>query len=54
MSPSFLEEAFGGLVRDTKDARAGDIEIISAEEPRLAGAVKGYINDAIARLSDTV
>ena len=50
---SFLEEAFGGLVRETKDARTRQIEIISAEQPGLIDTIKGYINDAINRLPDT-
>ena len=42
--PSFLEEAFGGLVRETKDSRVQDIIIISEEEPSQIKKIKGYIS----------
>ena len=44
---SFLEEAFGGLARQTKDERLRDIIIISEEEPRLAKDIMEYITDAL-------
>ena len=49
-SPSFLEESFGGLVRETKDARVAQIEIISEEEPKQIEKIKGYINDELRKL----
>lgn len=44
---SFLEEAFGGLARQTKDKRLLNIEIVSEEEPRLAKDIIEYITDAL-------
>ena len=47
---SFLEEAFGGLVRDGVDKQAvRDIEFISTEEPELIDEIKEYIEDEIKR-----
>lgn len=44
---SFLEEAFGGLARETKDKGTLNIQIISEEEPRLVEDIRGYINKAL-------
>lgn len=44
---SFLEEAFGGLVRDLGEKEIADIEIISDEEPELIGKIKSYIDEAL-------
>ena len=49
-SPSFLEEAFGGLVRKTKDVRVAQIEIVSEEEPEQVEKIKGYINDELRKI----
>lgn len=46
---SFLEEAFGGLVRKNKDIDISIIEIISDEEPQLVLDVKKYMTDAKAK-----
>ena len=47
MPTSFLEEAFGGLVRLKKDRKIGEIlEIKSEDRPDLVEKVKGYIRDA--------
>lgn len=46
---SFLEEAFGGLVRSLKDRQIADIEIISNEEPKLIEDVRGYIKDELQK-----
>jgi len=46
-SPSFLEEAFGGLVRETKDVRVSKIEIVSEEEPEQIEKIKAYINNEL-------
>lgn len=46
-APSFLEEAFGGLVRELGDARVADIIVVSEEEPELVEKVKKYIDDAL-------
>lgn len=46
-APSFLEEAFGGLARETKDPRTREIKIISDEEPGQLDKIQGYINDAL-------
>ena len=40
---SFLDEAFGGLARATKDQRVMDIELISDDEPRLVEKIHEYI-----------
>ena len=48
-SPSFLEEAFGGLVRETKDTRVAQIEIVSDEEPGQIEKIKGYINSELRK-----
>ncbi len=44
---SFLEEAFGGLARDTKNEKVKEIIIISDEEPQLITKIKQYIEDAL-------
>lgn len=45
---SFLEEAFGGLVRQIRsDDVIKRILIISNEEPRLIDNIKGYMEDAL-------
>lgn len=44
---SFLEEAFGGLARELKDASIQNIVIVSEEEPALIGKIKQYIKDAL-------
>lgn len=49
-SPSFLEEAFGGLVRETKDVRVAQIEIVSDEEPGQIEKIKGYINSELRKI----
>lgn len=49
-SPSFLEESFGGLVRETQDVRVALIEIVSEEEPEQIENIKGYINDELRKL----
>ena len=44
---SFLEEAFGGLARDTKDDDVMKIIIHSAEEPALIDKIAEYMRDAL-------
>ncbi len=44
---SFLEEAFGGLARETNDPRVLKIKIVSDEEPYLVQKIHDYINDAL-------
>lgn len=45
---SFLEEAFGGLARKTKDKRLLKIlTIISEEEPELKDDIMQYIKDGL-------
>ena len=47
--PSFLEEAFGGLVRTNKfttDEILKRLEFISNEDPSLPAKIKNYIRDA--------
>lgn len=44
---SFLEEAFGGLVRALNDVDISMIKIISHEEPQLVDDVYKYLNDAV-------
>ena len=46
-SPSFLEEAFGGLVRDLHDERILRIKIVSEEEPSQFDSIHKYITDAL-------
>ena len=45
---SFLEEAFGGLVRTLEKVDISIIKIISDEEPQLIDDVNKYLQDAIA------
>ena len=50
-APSFLEEAFGGLVRELKDGRLLDIiSIISEEEPPLITDISKYMKEALKDL----
>ena len=51
---SFLEEAFGGLVREIKDPAIAKILIISNEEPQLVDDVRQYIEDAIEELGENL
>lgn len=44
---SFLEEAFGGLARITRDKKILGIRIISDEEPRLVDDIRQYMEDAL-------
>lgn len=46
-APSFLEEAFGGLARETGDPKIKEIKIISDEEPSQIEKVREYIADAL-------
>lgn len=46
---SFLEEAFGGLVRekvDSKDNLLSNIQIISEDDPALVNEIRDYIKKA--------
>ena len=45
---SFLEESFGGLVRQLKKVNIDNIIIISEEEPKLIDDIKNYIKDALS------
>ena len=48
---SFLEEAFGGLVRELKDKELYKIfEFKSDEEPMLIGEIKRYLQEATEKL----
>ena len=49
-APSFLEEAFGGLVRELADPKILDIIIISNEEPQLVEDVHNYIKNALGNI----
>lgn len=44
---SFLDEAFGGLARKTRNPRVMDIRIVSEEEPDLIQQVKQYIKKGL-------
>lgn len=44
---SFLEEAFGGLVRDLADPDILNIHIVSDEEPAWLGKIESYIKDQL-------
>lgn len=46
---SFLEEAFGGLVRSLKDPQISKIVIVSEEEPKLINDIKSYISDELQK-----
>lgn len=46
---SFLEESFGGLIRqDISEALVKGIKLISLEEPDLIDEINEYIDDAIS------
>lgn len=47
---SFLEESFGGLVRELGTIDISKIDIVSEEEPQLVIDVKKYITDENGRL----
>lgn len=48
---SFLEEAFGGLVRENVDINiVKNIKFISKEEPELIDEIHEYIEDEICKL----
>lgn len=47
---SFLEEAFGGLVRELGKIDSSIMEIVSEEEPQLIKDVFRYISDENANL----
>lgn len=50
---SFLEEAFGGLIRKyKKEFLKINFQYISNEEPYLIDDIKTYINDALNELKD--
>ncbi len=49
---SFLEEAFGGLVRDLKDPSIQKIKIVSDEEPEQIEKIHGYIQDALKEVEE--
>ena len=44
---SFLDEAYGGLARATKDPRVMDIELISDDEPRLVEKIHEYMKQGL-------
>jgi hypothetical protein len=44
---SFLEEAFGGLARETKNPCVMKIQIISEEEPALVEKIYEYMNESL-------
>ena len=46
-TPSFLEEAFGGLVREVKSEDVAKIKIVSEEEPSQISKIASYIADAL-------
>lgn len=47
---SFLEEAFGGLIRDGIDSQiVRNIKFISDEEPELIDEIKEYIEDEVKK-----
>lgn len=49
LSPSFLEEAFGGLVRDgfAESFLLNHIKVVSVSDPSYVAEVWGYIKDAM-------
>lgn len=49
-STSFLEEAFGGLVRRLRDSRVQNIILISQDEPSVILKVTAYIQEALQKL----
>lgn len=49
-APSFLEEAFGGLIRKMRNQQIiSMIHIVSDEEPKLIEDVKKYMVEALKR-----
>lgn len=43
---SFLEEAFGGLVREIKDRNIiGRVKLVSEDEPGIIDLIKKYMNE---------
>jgi hypothetical protein len=44
---SFLEEAFGGLARETQDPAVLNIRLISDEEPSLIEKILQYMKAAL-------
>ena len=46
---SFLDEAFGGLARVTKDPEVLNIQIISTEEPTLVERVMSFMKSGLGR-----
>ncbi|MBE2167356.1 MULTISPECIES: STAS-like domain-containing protein [unclassified Cobetia] len=51
---SFLEEAFGGLIRDGIDAsKVLAIKYVSKEEPEIIDEINEYIEDAIGLQGDS-
>lgn len=50
---SFLEESFGGLIRNGYSPNLiKSIQLISEEEPELISEIGEYINEAIAKLNN--
>ncbi|MBJ8442217.1 STAS-like domain-containing protein [Acinetobacter junii] len=52
---SFLEEAFGGLVRETGMSKAefeSHVEIKSANDPFLLEEINGYVDEQLVREKD--
>lgn len=47
---SFLEESFGGLVRELKEDILVYIEFVSVEEPYLINDIKAYVEDELKRI----
>lgn len=50
---SFLEEAFGGLVRVVDNVDITIIKVVSREEPQLIEDVKKYLEDAVLKKGGT-
>ena len=48
---SFLEEAFGGLARETNDTDILNIILVSDEEPRLIDDIIGYMKDGLKNIN---
>lgn len=46
---SFLDEAFGGLARETQDPDVLKITIISEEEPTLVNRIIAYMKSGLGR-----
>lgn len=51
LAPSFLEEAFGGLIRAgfSADAILANVRVFSRVDPSLEAEVRAYITDAAKR-----